>query len=103
MGEECPLPGSGIFQRMLLVSLQWIGGFARGATPLANGPRHCGQLSASAVVGDSRCPRACSPSTATSTNAINNLIRIMDRIKVKQRLIQQCYQCPDRSGASRTT
>src|SRR5712671_5077918 len=45
IGEECPLPGSGIFQRMLFVSLQWTGGLARSATPLANGPRHCGQLS----------------------------------------------------------
>src|SRR5438094_65778 len=44
MGEEWPLPGRAIFQRILLVSLQWIGGFARGATPFANGPRHCGQL-----------------------------------------------------------
>src|SRR5437867_1553519 len=44
MGEECPLPGNGIFQRTLLVSLQRIGGLAWGATPLANGPRHCGQL-----------------------------------------------------------
>ena len=43
MGEECPLPESDIFQRTLFVSLQWIGGFARGATPLADGPRHCGQ------------------------------------------------------------
>src|SRR5215468_9474556 len=30
---------------MLLVSLQWIGGLAPGATPFANGPRHCGQAS----------------------------------------------------------
>src|SRR5690348_6651676 len=29
---------------MLFVSFQWMGGFARGATPFANGPRHCGQL-----------------------------------------------------------
>src|SRR5437016_13556436 len=49
MGEECPLPGRGIFQRILLVSLQWTGGLARGDTPLADGPRHCGQLSGVAV------------------------------------------------------
>src|SRR5712671_4863303 len=50
MGDECALPGRTVFQRMLLVSLQWTGGFARGATPLANGPRHCGQLSGAAAL-----------------------------------------------------
>ena len=50
MGEECALPGRTVFQRMLLVSLQWTGGFARGATPVANGPRHCGQLSGTAAL-----------------------------------------------------
>src|SRR5437867_1304248 len=49
MGEEWALPGAAIFQRMLLVSLQRTGGLARGATPLANGPRHWGQESGGAV------------------------------------------------------
>jgi len=47
--KECALPGGKIVQRMLLVSLQSTGGFARGATPLANGPRRCGQLSGGAA------------------------------------------------------
>jgi hypothetical protein len=34
---------------MLLVSFQKIGGSAVGATPLANGPRHWGQLSSGAA------------------------------------------------------
>src|SRR2546425_9490970 len=58
MGEECPLPGSGIFQRILLVSLQRIGGLACGATPLANGPRHCGQLFETAVLSQVAAPSA---------------------------------------------
>src|SRR5438876_3698924 len=49
MGEECDLPGTAIFQRMLLVSLQRTGGLARGATPVANGPRHCGQAPSMAL------------------------------------------------------
>src|SRR5436309_592122 len=39
-GEEWPLPGNAIFQRTLFVSVQCTGGSARGATPVANGPRH---------------------------------------------------------------
>src|SRR6058998_56526 len=58
MGEECPLPGNGIFQRTLLVSLQRIGGLACGATPLANGPRHCGQLFKTAALSQAAPPSA---------------------------------------------
>src|SRR5213076_3369896 len=58
MGEECPLPGNGIFQRILLVSLQRVGGLACGATPLANGPRHCGQLFRSAALSQAPPPSA---------------------------------------------
>src|SRR6266540_2979851 len=58
MGEECPLPGNGIFQRILLVSLQRIGGLACGATPLANGPRHCGQWFKSAALSQAAPPSA---------------------------------------------
>src|SRR6185295_11766045 len=43
MGEECPLPGSAIFQRIFFFSLHSTGGSACGATPFASGPRHCGQ------------------------------------------------------------
>src|SRR6266702_2953978 len=58
MGEECPLPGNGIFQRILLVSLQRIAGLAWGATPLANGPRHCGQLFRRAALSQTVPPSA---------------------------------------------
>src|SRR5438093_2931205 len=58
MGEECPLPGNGIFQRTWLVSLQRTGGLACGATPLANGPRHCGQLFESAALSQAAPPSA---------------------------------------------
>src|SRR2546425_12664103 len=58
MGEECPLPGNKIFQRILLVSLQRIGGLACGATPLANGPRHCGQLFKRAALSQAPPPSA---------------------------------------------
>ena len=40
-GEECPRPGTPVFQRMFFVSLHSIGGLALGATPVACGPRHC--------------------------------------------------------------
>lgn len=45
MGDECPCPGTGFFQRTWEVSLQVIGGLAVSETPLASGPRHCGQSS----------------------------------------------------------
>src|SRR5580700_1711333 len=45
MGVAEPLPGSFTFHLTLLVSLQLTGGLAAGATPLAKGPRHCGQFS----------------------------------------------------------
>src|SRR2546427_89669 len=64
MGEECPLPGTGIFQRTWLVSLQRIGGLACGATPLANGPRHCGQLFETAALSQV-APRSASADTAS--------------------------------------
>src|SRR6202034_4400166 len=43
MGVELPSPGIGVFHLTLLVSLQVSGGSACGATPVASGPRHCGQ------------------------------------------------------------
>src|SRR5580658_3216514 len=45
IGEAEPSPGSFTFHLMLLVSLQVVGGLASGATPVASGPRHCGQFS----------------------------------------------------------
>src|SRR5262245_60475478 len=42
-GEECPLPGMGLFQRTFSLSLQRTGGSAWGATPVASGPRHWAQ------------------------------------------------------------
>ena len=44
IGLAVPRPGSAIFHRTLLVSLQFMGGWASGAIPLACGPRQAGQL-----------------------------------------------------------
>src|SRR5213076_1693424 len=71
MGEECPLPGNGIFQRILLVSLQRVGGLACGETPLANGPRHCGQLFKSAALSQAPPPSA-SVDTASRQPRLRN-------------------------------
>src|SRR5262245_56881681 len=43
MGVACPVPGIFTFHLMWLDSLQVVGGLAAGATPVARGPRHCGQ------------------------------------------------------------
>ena len=45
IGVAKPLPGIFTFHRMLFVSLQVVGGWPAGATPVPNGPRHCGQFS----------------------------------------------------------
>jgi hypothetical protein len=37
-------PGIFAFHLILVFSSHWVGGLARGATPLASGPRQCGQL-----------------------------------------------------------
>ena len=50
MGEALPWPGTATFHRTFLVSSQLTGGLARGATPVATGPRNEGQLSSSASV-----------------------------------------------------
>src|SRR5580765_5649823 len=42
-GEEEPRPGISTFQRMFFVSLHSVGGLACFETPVAYGPRHCGQ------------------------------------------------------------
>src|SRR5206468_4575584 len=72
MGEECPLPGNGIFQRILLVSLQRIGGLACGATPLANGPRHCGQLFQTAALSQAPPPSASADTASRQPRLGNN-------------------------------
>src|SRR6266446_9175438 len=72
MGDECPLPGNGIFQRTLLVSLQRIGGLACGATPLANGPRHCGQLFSRAAVSQAAPPSASADTVRRQPRLSNN-------------------------------
>ena len=43
IGVEVPNPGVLIFHFTFLVSLHCDGGSASGATPVASGPRHCGQ------------------------------------------------------------
>ncbi len=45
IGVAKPLPGILTFHRMFFVSLQAVGGFPAGATPVPKGPRHCGQFS----------------------------------------------------------
>src|SRR6185436_20257990 len=44
MGVDVPYPGSFSFHFTLLSSLHEVGGSAFGATPVAVGPRHCGQF-----------------------------------------------------------
>src|SRR5205807_245091 len=43
-GVEEPAPGMAAFHLTFFVSLHSTGGLASGATPVASGPRHCGQL-----------------------------------------------------------
>jgi hypothetical protein len=43
IGDADPRPGISIFHLMFLVSLHWSGGVAVFETPVAYGPRHCGQ------------------------------------------------------------
>ena len=40
IGVEWPMPGIGAFHLMFSCSLQDVGGFAFGASPVAEGPRH---------------------------------------------------------------
>ena len=42
-GDDEPRPGISTFQRMFFVSLHSMGGLACFDTPVAYGPRHCGQ------------------------------------------------------------
>jgi hypothetical protein len=43
IGVAFPLPGTLTFHFTFSDSLQVVGGFAEGATPVCEGPRHCGQ------------------------------------------------------------
>ena len=61
-GDADPRPGISTFQRTFFVSLHSVGGVADCETPLAYGPRHCGQkrsLAAiwSASLSGERCER----------------------------------------------
>ena len=67
IGVAEPLPGISIFQRRFCVSLHSTGGSAAGASPVARGPRHCGQPSSAAA--DACAPNAVSPHTAASAAA----------------------------------
>src|SRR5712691_7981027 len=77
MGEECPLPGKGIFQRILLVSLQRIGGLASGETPLANGPRHCGQLFKTVALSQAPPPSASAGTASRQPRSNRGIIRVL--------------------------
>jgi hypothetical protein len=48
-GDADPRPGSSTFQRTFFASLHSSGGFAYFETPVAYGPRHCGQKRSAAV------------------------------------------------------
>ena len=50
MGEECPRPGSGVFQAMFFVGAQSEGSSSSDEMPWLSGPRHCGQLAACRLV-----------------------------------------------------
>src|SRR6185295_9158751 len=50
-GDDEPRPGISTFQRMFFVSLHSAGGVADRETPVANGPRHCGQKRSAAGSG----------------------------------------------------
>jgi hypothetical protein len=68
MGVAFPLPGTLIFHRIFSDSLHVVGGSAEGATPVCEGPRHCGQfLSASPLAEAVEIVLATSASEAEQT------------------------------------
>ena len=69
-GDAEPRPGLSIFQRMFLVSLHAAGGLAVDDTPVACGPRHCGQNRSAGGCADSGRHRARS-ATAEVTGAMS--------------------------------
>ena len=70
IGVADPFPGSFTFHFTLLVSLHFVGGFAEGATPFANGPRHCGQFAS----GEAATESATQPTNPNATSDDRNLI-----------------------------
>src|SRR5215204_3309516 len=73
-GVPDPRPGISIFQRMFFVSLHSSGGSAVRETPVAYGPRHCGQYFSAVGSGLLLDPcsdgeAACSAATRPTQNA----------------------------------
>ena len=72
MGVEWPRPGIGVFQRMFVpsASSQSSGGSPSGATPVASGPRHAGQLSIASPLASpsARAAPATKPTSPSSTS-----------------------------------
>src|SRR6185436_19108367 len=68
-GDDDPRPGTSTFQRMFLVSLHSVGGLAAFETPVAKGPRHCGQNRSAAGSG---APRSVVASAAVAAAEIRN-------------------------------
>ena len=65
-GEPDPRPGISIFQRTFFVSLHSAGGSARLDTPVAYGPRHCGQYASPAGSDAQDGQRRATRATASS-------------------------------------
>src|SRR5213593_4362174 len=77
-GDEEPRPGISTFQRMFFVSLHSVGGLASFDTPVAYGPRHCGQKrSASARAALWR------PAAAGSTDSSDASASAMTRMRTR--------------------
>ncbi len=66
MGVAEPLPGIFTFHLTFLVSLQTVGGLAEGATPVAKGPRHCGQFCS--ISDGAACPAQIGNNAAKPTS-----------------------------------
>jgi hypothetical protein len=76
-GVLLPTPGTSIFQRTFFVSLHSTGGFASGASPVASGPRHCGQYRAS--LADAR---GASEAARSSAGTVRVLLRMQSSCDV---------------------
>src|SRR5690242_3869360 len=66
-GVAEPLPGIRTFHFTFFVSVHSTGGFARGATPLASGPRHWGQYCS--AEDEAACEAAAASAMMTTTAA----------------------------------
>src|ERR1700750_2420861 len=69
IGDADPRPGISTFQRMFFVSLHSSGGSAVRETPVAYGPRHCGQDCFAA--GSGPAPLAVAKGGAACSVAVN--------------------------------